>query len=261
MLCECIAVAALSCYAFYVPLSIMITPMLLEAPRPEDPNVPSGGGVTYLKLYLMAINVIKSIMLLVTVLGPQTIVTTVLSSTVSSVVLGAMTLTWFYMNKLESKPYSAELHPCNIAFINYWKAASYTASVVSAIIISIAYNSSQSAFPINSLTGVLVASWVLIIVVFSALCYIYYSNTKDRSKLVDELIQYPFYWRDLKDTLHISSLEGRVVWFDQPELESKLQIPGYKQSPWLDYCKDKRYDWFQYTSDSAMKTIYQRDLN
>ncbi len=62
-----LAVCAFISYAFYVPLSIMITPMLLEAPQKDENSTENGPcEITYLKLYLMTINVVKGIMLLVT---------------------------------------------------------------------------------------------------------------------------------------------------------------------------------------------------
>ena len=232
-----IAVAALCCYAFYVPLSIMITPMLLEAPRTEKDEAggDGGGGVTYLKLYLMSINVIKSVMLLIAVLGPQSVTTTVVSSVASSVVLGTVTMMWFHYQKIEEKPYSAEIHPCNIAFINYWKAASYTASVASAVIVVIAYNLQDSVFPTSLLTIVLIASWCFIIIVFSVAYYQFRLKTSERGTLVTALIEYPYIWRNRKESYEVSETNGEVAWvLVSPHIPSGGSIPGFEESPWHD---------------------------
>jgi hypothetical protein len=76
----------------------MIAPMLLDSPKSTSDSEGGGGGggnVRYLKLYMMFINVMKSVMLLIGILGPQTIATVVISSTVSSFILGSVTLRWF----------------------------------------------------------------------------------------------------------------------------------------------------------------------
>ena len=244
----------------------MITPMLLEAPRQSknDSSLDNDdtGRVKYLKLYLMTINVIKSIMLLVTVLGPQSIRNTVIISTVSSVLLGFLTLTWFHSSSSSStqskttgtdgtstgkinNTYSIELQPCNIAFINYWKAASYSASVCSAIIIIIAYQASEESFPMARLTDALIISWVVIIGLFSFSFYRYHQSSKKRTKLLDDLLSYPFYWRDLKEkntssvTSSVTSsgmnLEGDLTWISELQADSnRTHIPGYTVSPWYD---------------------------
>jgi hypothetical protein len=63
----------------------MIAPMLLEAGG-------TGGGVGYSKIYLMFVNVVKSIMLLVGALGPKTVQTVVVSAILTSFCLGAVTI-------------------------------------------------------------------------------------------------------------------------------------------------------------------------
>jgi hypothetical protein len=83
-----LATAALTAYALYVPLSIMIAPMLLEAAPAEGEEAATAGGgeaaVSYSKLYLMVVNVVKSVMLLVGALGPSTLLTAVVSSAVGT---------------------------------------------------------------------------------------------------------------------------------------------------------------------------------
>jgi hypothetical protein len=235
-----LAVCSLISYAFYVPLSIMITPMLLEAPRKEDED--SSGGVTYLKLYLMTINVIKSVMLLVTVMGPQVVSTSVISSTVASLFLGSLTVLWFQSHKIEDKHYSAELHPCNISFINYWKAASYTAAVVTAIVVIFAHE--ISSFTPSTLSYVLFICWITIIFSFTYASYSFSKRNKQRNNVICDLIVYPFYWRDTKE-LTLGSGNGDVstnkscVWlFSGKKADSaKLHIPGCTVSPWYDYIK------------------------
>jgi hypothetical protein len=255
-----VATAALVAYAFYVPLSIMITPMLLQAPskEPTDDDASNAsssgasGGVSYLKLYLMTVNVIKSIMLVVVVLGPEKVLTAVVSSTVSSFILGALTLLWFQSHDIHSSHYSEDIHPCNIAFINYWKAASYTAAVVSALIILTAHILQKSHFPPRVLTGVLVATWLLV----AALYFIAYrrfdKGFQQRRKLVADLIHYPFQHRDdqekqahmqkmkslrnkKKDSINgIGATAQRLFGkTDGSNFETKT-IPGSVQSPWYD---------------------------
>ena len=290
-----LATIALSCYAFYVPLSIMITPMLLEAPKKDPTNGETlvDPGVSYLKLYLMTINVVKSIMLLVGTLGPQIVFTAVISSTIASFILGGITYLWFqrnnhklnsnfkYLNnfnqnnqnhsKSNSKSnsnslsiYSADLHPCNIAFINYWKAASYTASVTSAIIVLIAYRMDKTSFPVSSLTYSLIITWIIVIIVFGVLYYRFYRSTSDRKIFLQELINYPFYFRDIREELfpmldenpssssttntninnpitnnnNNNNNKGNLsLWLIQNQRieENKKHIPGFKQSPWFDH--------------------------
>jgi hypothetical protein len=255
-----LATIALSCYGFYVPLSIMITPMLLEAPKQDMGNGDTvvDPGVSYLKLYLMTINVVKSVMLLVGVLGPQVVVTAVVSSTIASFVLGGVTYLWFQRNNNQqnhfrepdrrtsnaSPPmvslYSASIHPCNIAFINYWKAASYTAAVASSIIVLIAYRLDKDRFPLSALTYSLILTWVLVALVFSVLCYRFYRATDERRHLLAELINYPFYFRSLREGLLQKEVDKEAAAAITPLIShptvdvSMKHIPGFVQSPWLD---------------------------
>jgi hypothetical protein len=274
-----LATVALSCYGFYVPLSIMITPMLLEAPKQNSGNGDTvvDPGVSYLKLYLMTINVVKSVMLLVGVLGPQIVVTVVISSTIASFVLGGVTYLWFQWNnqrhdgfKIKPPPtslshlsstsskslYAAEIHPCNIAFINYWKAASYTAAVTSSVIVLIASRLDQDRFPLSTLTYTLIITWAVVILVFSAMYYRFYRSTSDRRKLLQELIHYPFYFRSVRERLislgrikedtdsptlpHSLSTETKTgnltSWLiSNEEVDKDMKhIPGFVQSPWFD---------------------------
>jgi hypothetical protein len=265
-----LATTALTCYGFYVPLSIMITPMLLEAPKQNTGNGDTlvDPGVSYLKLYLMTINVVKSVMLLVGVLGPQLVVTAVVSSTIASFVLGGVTYLWFQRNNqhndFEMKPvsgltsrstiasitsYSASIHPCNIAFINYWKAASYTAAVASSIIVLVAYRLDESQFPLSTLTYTLVATWILIALIFSVLCYRFYHATDARRQLLNELINYPFYFRSLREDLILlgevtqdANKSTAAPLISHPKIdESMKHIPGFVQSPWLDGKPSRTY--------------------
>ncbi len=241
-----LATIAMTCYAYYVPLSIMITPMLLEVPFHEttNGNTVIDPGVSYLKLYLMTVNVVKSIMLLVGVFGPQLIFTSVISSAVASFILGGVTYLWFQWNnnRLDKQIherqsiYSSQLHPCNIAFINYWKAASYTASVFSALVVLVAFRLRSNLFPPQTLTLILVITWIIVIVGFSVLYYDFYRTSKKRKDLLQELIQYPFYFRDVKDRFGVKKEVCLNDWpIDSPLLEAnKKHIPGFSSSPWDD---------------------------
>lgn len=229
-----LATASLVSYAFYVPLSIMITPMLLEAPRQEDET---GGHVTYLKLYLMSINVTKSIMLLVAVLGPQQVSTAVISSIVASFLLGTLTYAWFKSQDLLKSHYSAELQPCNIAFINFWKAASYTAAVTSAVAVVVAHSMQESVFSPQALTDSLIVAWSVIVATFVILYYRYYKQHFERQALVKELIKYPFVIRDARETdgKSVAQLSSPDILFRAGSLfEKGYKIPGFQISPWKD---------------------------
>jgi hypothetical protein len=246
--------------------------------------------VSYLKLYLMTINVVKSVMLLVGVLGPQIVVTAVISSTIASFVLGGVTYLWFQWNnqqhdgfKIKPPPtsvsssstsspskslYAAEIHPCNIAFINYWKAASYTAAVTSSIIVLIASRLDQDRFPLSTLTYTLIATWAVVVLVFSTMYYRFHRCTSDRKRLLQELINYPFYFRSVRERLvslgrikednnsdmpHSTSsslrpppppseteteaepgnLSSWLIWNEEVDKDMK-HIPGFHRSPWFD---------------------------
>jgi hypothetical protein len=233
-----VGTAALISYAFYVPLSIMISPMLLEAPpKPTKPGEPpqQNTGVSYMKLYLMFINTVKSIMLVVGVMGPETVATVVISSTASSCVLGIMTILWYQSYVPTAKHYSSTPEPCNIAFINYWKAASYVAAVSSALIVITAYELTEDVFPVSGLTTALIVSWVIIIVIFVGMYYRYHSKYDDRMDLVSDLITYPFDIRDCKEQAAKHPREDRPVWRGLMGFPSRLaHIPGFTVSPWAD---------------------------
>jgi hypothetical protein len=213
----------------------------------------------------MTINVVKSIMLLVGVLGPQLVLTAVVSSTIASFVLGGVTFLWFQrhnnLNNTSTPPsasfstsiswYSASIHPCNIAFINYWKAASYTAAVASSIIVLVAHRLDKNQFPLSALTYTLVSTWLLIVLVFSLLCYRFYHVTKERQQLLEDLINYPFYFRSLRESLTLLD-EGAdtdsaappptPLLISHPRVEeSKKHIPGFVHSPWLDSRSSREY--------------------
>lgn len=213
--------------------------MLLEAPRQDEKN--AGGNVTYLKLYLMSINVIKSVMLLVAVLGPQRISTAIISSIVASFLLGTLTYTWFQAQDLVSLHYSADLQPCNIAFINYWKAASYTAAVASAVMLVIAHALQESRFSAQTLTETLIATWVVIVLLFAFLYYRYNKRLTSRRALVAALMSYPFDVRKKKEAVGLCDEKPPPACVVFDPLTSGLindrkteKIPGSNVSPWSD---------------------------
>jgi len=232
-----LATLSLIAYAFYVPLSIMITPMLMEVPSPEGKDKPKDEGVAFLKLYLMTINVVKSVMLVVAVLGPQSVSALVIATILSSLLLGCITVAWYSRQDISSLPYFSAVHPCNMAFINYWKAASYTTSVVSAVIVVIFHsleNSSSEFVSQRSLTDTLITSWVCIIIIYLVMYRQHYNNVKPRRQLVADLISYPFQWRDLRETTEESN---ELLWWNDGENTERLRrIPGFFVSPWQDYC-------------------------
>ena len=53
-----------------------------------------------------------------------------------------------------------DLQPCNVALVNVWKSASYSAGVASAIIIILAHIMGSSRFPEASLLPVLIITWL-----------------------------------------------------------------------------------------------------
>ena len=230
-----LATLSLMAYAFYVPLSIMITPMLLEVPSSDDKATPKDEGVAFLKLYLMTINVVKSVMLVVAVLGPQTISALVMTTTVSSFLLGGITISWFSKQDISSLPYFAAIHPCNMAFINYWKAASYTTSVVSALVVVSFHVLEDSTDFVSqrSLTDTLLTSWICIVVVYLILYRQYHKSATPRRELVSNLIGYPFMWRDMLETK--GQTEWLCWWSDDEAVEHLRHIPGSHVSPWLDF--------------------------
>ena len=252
-----LAIAALTAYAFYVPLSIMITPMLLQAPpsNTEDSGAAHCGGVSYLKLYVMTVNIVKSVMLLVVILGPEEVITVVVASSVSSLILGALTLTWFQRHDISKSHYSADVHPCNIAFINYWKAASYTAAVLSAMVIVLAHILQDSLFRPRVLTSVLISTWVIIVAVFYLAFRNYDRSQQNRQQLVRALILYPFRYCSManefenhtdnplrnvmiggKTSPPVTDCEAHFVLLPgERRLGVNIPpIPGFNTSPWYD---------------------------
>ncbi len=221
-----LAALALNCYAFYIPLSIMIAPMLLEAGG-------SAGGVGYSKIYLMFVNVVKSVMLLVGALGPKTVQTVVVSAILTSFCLGAVTVGWFHSTDPSTfSNLSVDLEPCNIAFINLFKAASYTASVVSAIIIIVAHEMGPERFSQARLLPTLIVFWIAILVVFWFIHYNWRQNYGKRYDCIEKMAMYPYAWRDYmskKRSLRLNILNqlqgletpkgGSVKEFQAPPLE------------------------------------------
>jgi hypothetical protein len=205
-------------------------------------------------------------MLLVGVLGPQGVLPVVISSTIASYVLGNITYFWFRSSAKSltdastKSGYFTLMQPCSVAFINYWKAASYTAAVLSAVVVAIAHELDSEEFPISLLTYVLLGTWAFIIVAFSSAYFFFRKETSSRSKLLDDLISYPFFWRDLKEEMAVQvgrsqlgkPLEGgggslavledeapngtsECLWFLHPTIAAdKRSIPGYRVSPWHD---------------------------
>jgi len=236
-------------YAFYVPLSIMITPMLLEGPTSEDQlnsDKPKDEGVSFLKLYLMTINVVKSVMLVVAVLGAQSISALVVATTLSSLLLGGITMAWYShsikQDNHAAAPYSSHIHPCNIAFINYWKAASYSTSVISALVVVTFHllEDSSSFVSEQSLTDTLLICWLGTVILYVALYYSHHQRVKPRRQLVAELMAYPFQWRDIREAAESNKEEGGeelAWWSDDATMKQQQHIPGFVVSPWQDHVR------------------------
>ncbi|KJE93148.1 hypothetical protein, variant [Capsaspora owczarzaki ATCC 30864] len=117
-----LAVIALIAYSFYVPLSIMISPMFME------PAV-DGKDVRYSKLYLMSVSVLKCIMIVAASFLPQGGLTRCLASGISALVMLCLTGFW-----LTFAPSSMRMRtPCSIPFINIWRIMTFATGVYSAI--------------------------------------------------------------------------------------------------------------------------------
>lgn len=198
--------------------------MLLE----KDSSDTSGENVvSYAQLYLMIINVVKSVMLLVASLGPRTTTSLVASTCTASFIMGTMTILWFHTS--EVKQY-VEIQPASIAFINVWKTSSYFSSVITAFLVIAAVTAGPAKFPESSLSVVLSISWFLVI----AACFLYYKfwTEKHERFLENEkcLIEYPFVCKNILD----SELNGKNGALLSRNHLCTMNVPGFITSPWLD---------------------------
>ena len=188
-----------------VPLSIIIAPMLLEKAPSNDDNQSTSheNSESYVQLYVMVINVIKSALLLIASLGPRTTSTLVASTITTSFVMGLITLSWFHFARPQKY---VDIQPASIPFINVFKVSSYFSSVVTAMVVIISHQIGEDGFSSNDMAIVLAFAWIAVI----ALSYYYFNRWKaSKSEFLTEeesLIEFPFKHRDCekKEIIDIS---------------------------------------------------------
>ena len=216
--------------------------MLLEAPNQQESkkskkakqnkSKPSNSE-SYAQLYLMVINVVKSIMLLVASLGPHTIGALVASTTISSFIMGVVTIFWFHTSDVKK---NSEIEPANLAFVNVWKSSSYFSSVITAILVVIANYSGSDRFSLLTLTIILPISWVVVIAC-SCLYYKSWLNKHNRFLLNEkQMIGYPFKLKAVYENFKNDNLENLKFLYSPSAYPNvtELKIPGYSSTPWLD---------------------------
>eukprot|EP00004_Rigifila_ramosa_P010336 TRINITY_DN2216_c0_g1_i5.p1 TRINITY_DN2216_c0_g1~~TRINITY_DN2216_c0_g1_i5.p1 ORF type:complete len:934 (+),score=262.36 TRINITY_DN2216_c0_g1_i5:77-2878(+) len=120
-------VLSLVTFSFYVPLSVMVSPLFLDANSEKD--------VRFQKTYLMAVNTAKCAMLLFAVILAQWKLSNALSTLLIAFLLFVVTLAWILV-RLPSQTVKEALiapqKPCTIAWINIWRCVSFVAALWSA---------------------------------------------------------------------------------------------------------------------------------
>ena len=121
------AIVTLVCLAYYVPTSILLSPMFMGAPTNEV-------DVRYNKLYVMAVNLLKVALVVAAVLLPQTSLTANLSSVVASVLLLLLTVSWVATGGLSLNT-PCESPPVNIARVTIFASSTLSAGMSVAIVL------------------------------------------------------------------------------------------------------------------------------
>lgn len=185
------AAASLVALSFFVPLSIMVAPMLMEAPhgmavREYPPTLVTHcclmcasakkeKDVRYVKLFLMVVGMIKCGMLVLGAFGGRSLTTSLVASAVACVALGVVTTAWFVKGGnrvLHAEPDASRPHilpdfePCSVPFVNAWKACNYAVGAWSAAVMLAAHGLGPHSriLPHDQLQVVLAAGWGLIAV-------------------------------------------------------------------------------------------------
>jgi hypothetical protein len=158
-----------------------------------------------------------------------------LSTSISSLVMGALTISWFHYS--EVKQY-VDIQPASIAFINVWKTSSYFASVLTALLVVIAHSVGSSLFPEAALTAVLPVSWVFVIVV--SFIYFRHWNIKYHHRLSNEsrLITYPFLCRDIllkSDIQDVVLAQYSLRHLNQDTISFSSSIDHFRDQPPLSF--------------------------
>ena len=201
----------------------MIAPMLLEQSQSKDTDFTASkeNSESYVQLYIMVINVIKSVLLLIASLGPRTTYVLVTSTITTSFIMGLITLSWFHFAQPQKY---VDVQPASIPFINVFKISSYFASVVTAIVVITAHTRGEENFSSNNIAIVLAIAWMAVIV----LSFLYFNSWKSSRGqfLIEEesLMDFAFEHRGCgsKDILN-------AFW----DMQNK-NIPTFNVSAWYD---------------------------
>ena len=118
------------------------------------------------------------------------------------------------------------MQPCNKGFVNTWKSASYCASFVSAIVVIIANRLGSDVFPQSSLLPALLGSWACLILLFAYIYYMWYQKNRSHYHYLDQLVEYPFYWRDKKIKVAKSGGDPDLVLCFNEENKLKISLSG-----------------------------------
>ena len=211
----------------------MIAPMLLEQDHSNDERTTNNeNSESYVQLYIMVINVVKSVLLLVASLGPRTTFALVTSTIITSFVMGSITILWFHFSKPQKY---VDIQPASIPFINVFKASSYFASVITAIVVIVAQSVGEKKFSTDDIAIALAFAWIAVIASSSYYFYSWkYSNDEflaDEEKLID----FPFEYRDCEnqDIIEIfHTMRGKSVptfvvsaWYDDTCSQHIREMP------------------------------------
>ena len=195
----------------------------------KNQNETSGENtVSYAQLYLMTVNVVKSVMLLIASLGPRTTASLVASTCTASFIMGSMTISWFHVSEVKSH---TEIQPASMAFVNVWKTSSYFSSVVTALLVVAAHSAGSSKFPESSLTAALVISWSFVILAFFYYYRFWSAKHGDFLKSEKLLIEYPFNSKHTYDSLGLK----QEFLLSRSHLRDNLHLPGFTMTPWHDH--------------------------
>lgn len=116
------ATISLICLGYYVPISILVGPMLTEAGESEDTK-----DIKFRTSYMMVVNSLKVLPFLVPVVFQQSQASRLASNLVTDILCVVVTFSWIFLKAPELQA------PCSIPVINIWRSLPYIGGCLSSI--------------------------------------------------------------------------------------------------------------------------------
>ncbi len=160
------AVVSLIFFSYYLPLSVLVSPMLTEAEEKEDNSSSNktndkkkrkkkSKDIRFKTSFIMVINLLKSFIFIIPFFFQQTSISSTVTTLVTDVLSVLVIVSWIYWRSSSLSAFTFMTQPCSIPSINIWRTFTFFMAAVLSIM-GIIQNRSSSKED---------AAWIFLVVI------------------------------------------------------------------------------------------------